>query len=83
MQAKVFRAFLLLEEFGNQLSAPYSKYIEDGIYELRIKHGSDTVRIFYYFNYGERIVLTNGFVKKTQKTPREEILLAKRRRQQF
>ncbi len=83
MQAKVFRLLNLLEEFGNQLSEPHSKYLEEGIYELRIKQSSNTTRVLYFFFTGKRIILTNGFVKKTQKTPRNEIELAKRRKQLF
>ncbi|MDO4574802.1 MAG: type II toxin-antitoxin system RelE/ParE family toxin [Planctomycetia bacterium] len=47
--------------------------MERGLYELRSFFGTDTVRIFYFFFSGERIVLTNGFVKKTQKTPPGEL----------
>ena len=83
MQAKVFRLLNLLEEFGNQLSEPHSKYLEEGIYELRIKQSSNTTRVLYFFFTGKRIILTNGFVKKTQKTPRNEIELAKKRKQLF
>lgn len=83
MQAKVFRLLNLLEEFGNQLSEPHSKHLEEGIYELRIKQSSNTTRVLYFFFAGKRIILTNGFVKKTQKTPRNEIELAKRRKQLF
>ncbi len=83
MQAKVFRLLNLLEEFGNQLSEPHSKHLEEGIYELRIKQSSNTTRVLYFFFTGKRIILTNGFVKKTQKTARKEIELAKRRKQLF
>lgn len=38
------------------------------------------VRILYFFDEGETIIATNGFIKKQQKTPRSEILLAKQRR---
>jgi phage-related protein len=43
------------------------------LYEIRIKQGSDIFRIFCFFDKGKLIVLTNGFQKKTQKTPRKEI----------
>ena len=47
---------------------------------MRCKFGNDITRILYFFYYEGRIVMTNGFVKKTQKTPREEIQIAKDRR---
>ena len=83
MQAKMIGLLELLEEKGNQLREPYSKAIDDGIFELRCKVGNNITRILYFFYYEGKIVLTNGFVKKTQKTPAEEIKLAKERRSDF
>ena len=53
----------------------YFKHLEttDGLYEIRVKQGSDIFRIFSFFDEGKLIVLANGFQKKTQKTPRQEI----------
>lgn len=48
--------------------------------ELRTILGNNIVRILYFFDEDEIIIATNGFVKKQQKTPRSEILLAKQRR---
>ena len=50
---------------------------------MRAKVGTDISRVLYFFYYEGRIVMTNGFVKKTQKTPREEIQIAKDRRKDF
>lgn len=83
MQAKMIGLLELLEEKGNQLREPYSKSIDDGIFELRCKVGNNITRILYFFYYEGKIILTNGFVKKTQKTPTEEIKLAKERRLDF
>lgn len=73
MQAKAFGQLRLLEREGRTLREPYSKYIKDGIFELRIKFASDISRIFYFFYVGDKAILTNGFIKKTQKTPLKEI----------
>jgi len=78
MRNKALNSLVLLEEFGNTLREPHSKPIGDGIFELRIKFASDITRIFYFFYVGNKIVLTNGFIKKTQKTPPAEIELAKK-----
>ena len=51
--------------------------------ELRVKVGSDISRVMYFFVIGKKAILTNGFIKKTQKTPKEEIELAKRYRADF
>lgn len=76
MQAKAFASLELLEELGNAIREPYSKPIEQSLFELRIKFASDITRIFYFFRMGNQIIVTNGFVKKTRKTPRGEISLA-------
>ena len=83
MQAKLLGMLQILQEKGNQLREPYSKYLEDGIFELRTKNGTDITRVLYFFYYGRKIILTNGFIKKTQKTPRKEILLTKRRKADY
>ena len=80
MAAKLVGLMELLEEKGTDLRLPYSSYLEDGIFELRCKQGSNVTRSLYFFYEGNIIVVTNGFVKKTQKTPRNEINLAKKRR---
>ena len=83
MQAKIYRVIELLEMKGNNLREPYSKFLGDGIFELRAKQGGDITRVLYFFVLGSKVVLTNGFVKKTQKTPRSEIELAKKRRDDY
>ena len=57
-----------------------SKRCGADIVELRTMRGNNIVRILYFFDEDEIIIATNGFVKKQQKTPRSEILLAKQRR---
>lgn len=83
MRIKMVRSLQLLQENGNRLREPHSKPLGDGIFELRCKFGDDITRILYFFYYGGEIILTNGFVKKTQKTPRREIQTAKRYRMDF
>lgn len=76
--AKTLRTIDLLEINGPALREPYSKSLENGIFELRTKQGTDITRILYFFIVGKKVVLTNGFVKKTQKTPKTEKELAKK-----
>lgn len=80
MKAKTLGRLLLLEEYGERLSMPFARHLEDGIYELRIPQESDITRLLYFFCIGDRAIVTNGFVKKTQRTPRREIEKAKRYR---
>ncbi len=83
MRAKVLRTIELLGVNGTALRMPYSEHLVDGIFELRAKVGSDISRVLYFFVIGKKIVLTNGFVKKTQRTPKSEIKLAKKYRNEF
>jgi phage-related protein len=48
----------------------------DGIYEIRIQTGSDIFRIFCFFEKENLVIIGNGFQKKTQKTPKNEIIKA-------
>lgn len=80
LRAKTVGLIIKLEKYGNNLREPYSKVLEDGICELRVSQGNNISRVLYFFVVGKKIILTNGFVKKTQKTPRKEIELAKKRR---
>ena len=83
MRARLLRIIGLLAQNGTALRMPYSEYLVDGIFEIRAKVGSDISRVLYFFVVGKKIVLTNGFVKKTQKTPKNEIELAKKYRNDF
>lgn len=80
MAAKLIGLMELLEENGTTLRKPYSEHLEDGIFELRCKQGSNITRVLYFFYVGKKIIATNGFVKKSQNTPPNEIKLAKKRR---
>lgn len=83
MRAKMMRTIELLATNGTDLREPYSKPLSDGIFELRAKIGSDTSRVLYFFVIGRKVILTNGFVKKTQKTPAKEIERAKQYRAEY
>ncbi|MBD5548321.1 MAG: type II toxin-antitoxin system RelE/ParE family toxin [Lachnospiraceae bacterium] len=83
MRAKILGIIEVLEEKGNQLREPYSKQLDDGIFEIRGKVGTDITRVLYFFYYGRKIILTNGFVKKTQEASKQEIKLAKTYRKDY
>lgn len=50
----------------------------EGLYEVRVEYSSNIFRIFCCFDEGNLVVLFNGFQKKSQKTPVNELQLAKR-----
>lgn len=83
MRAKISSLLELLEEYGNLLREPYSKHLRDGIFELRCQSGNNISRILYFFYCDNKIILTNGFIKKANKTPKKEIELAKSRKANY
>ena len=83
MKAKLTGLIEILSEYGPQLREPYSKSLGNGIFELRGKVGNNITRVLYFFYYNGIIVLTNGFVKKSMKTPSKEIMKAKKYRNDF
>ena len=83
MRAKMASMISLLQENGYNLREPYSKHLSEGIFELRAKVGYDITRVMYFFYIDRRVILTNGFVKKTKKTPLKELEKAKKYRQDY
>jgi len=53
------------------------------IWEIRVQFGGNNYRLLGFFDEGKLIILTNGFSKKTQKTPTKEIKLAEQRRSEY
>ncbi|SHO81564.1 hypothetical protein, phage-related [hydrothermal vent metagenome] len=79
LQSKIFRTFELLEEFNINLKAPYVKPLGDKLYELRVKDSKGIYRIIYFSYINRQFIMLNGFMKKREKTPLNEIELAKKR----
>ena len=77
VKEKILWTIRLVEE----LEIVHSVYLKniigtDGLYEIRIQKGSDIFRIFCFFDKENLVVIGNGFQKKTQKTPKNEIIKA-------
>ena len=83
MFAKMIRAIEMLKVGGTAVRAPYSKHLNDGIFEVRAQIGSYISRVLYFFFTGQRFVLTHGFIKKTRKTTPDEIERAKKYRTEY
>jgi len=67
---------------GNQLSMPFAKpmpTVDTGVEELRVKDASGAFRIFYFTRLSDRVLIFHAFQKKTQKTPKHEIELGRKR----
>ena len=69
----------------DQVPAKYFKKLvnTNDIWEVRVDVGKNTFRLLGFFNGRELIILTNSFQKKSQKTPRNEIKLAEKRKKDF
>ncbi len=83
MRQKMLRSIQALQDLGITLRMPLSEALDDGIFELRAKVGTNISRVMYFFVIGNQAVLTHGFVKKTQKTPARELERAKKIRDEY
>ncbi len=79
VQNKIYKVIEIIETF-EQVPKKYLSPMKGtkGLYEARIKLGSNIWRVFCFFDKGRLIILLNGFQKKDQKTPKKEIEKAKR-----
>ena len=73
MKRKTLQEIQLLKEFGTDLREPYSKSLKDGLFNCGYSNGIIFPVSFTSFFDGQKIVMTNGFIKKTQKTPQAEL----------
>ena len=74
MKDKIIWTLEVIEDI-QRVPETYLKHIENtgGLYEIRVQVGSDIFRIFCFFDKGKLVVLANGFQKKSQNTPSQEI----------
>jgi phage-related protein len=80
IQASFLRISNLIQSYGlERVREPYVKHLEGPFWEMRMKGRSGIARACYVTAIGKRVVVVHVFVKKTQKTPRQEILLALKR----
>ena len=87
LSGKVVQKILWVLKLIEELERVPSKYFKnlDGtkIYECRIDFAGNTYRLLGFFHNGNIVLLTNGFVKKTQKTPKEEIAICEQRMKDY
>jgi len=81
---KILWVLQLIEELDVIPRQYFKKLVgSEGIWEIRIQFGNDIFRLLGFFDGGALLILTNGFAKKTQKTPPQEIALAIRRKEEY
>lgn len=68
-----------METYGPDLGMPHTRAMGEGLFELRLKAAEGIVRVFYCTLIDRRIIMLHQFIKKSEKTPRKELEIAKRR----
>lgn len=81
---KIIWTLNLIEELP-KVPETYLKKIKDseGLFEIRVQQGSDIFRIFCFFDFGQLVILANGYQKKSQKIPKKEIEKANKIKQEY
>nr|WP_175801613.1 type II toxin-antitoxin system RelE/ParE family toxin [Burkholderia anthina] len=77
--ARFFALADRMEQYGPNLGEPHTQSMGSGLYEMRLKGAEGIARVFYCAIVDRRIVMLHCFVKKTHKTPRKELEIARRR----
>ena len=81
---KVLWVLRIIRDFEYIPKEYFKKLINtEDIWEIRVKSGSNIFRILGFFDKNKFIIITNGFIKKTRKTPRKEIKLAQERKKDY
>jgi phage-related protein len=82
---KKFNWTLELIATVEKIPEKYFKHLSGttGLFEVRVEVDSDIYRVFSFFDKGKLIILVNGFQKKTQKTPKNEIERAEKLKKQY
>lgn len=77
--ARFLRYAERMEVYGPDLGMPHTRAMGDGLFELRLKAAEGIARVFYCTLVGRRVVMLHQFVKKSEKAPRRELLIARSR----
>ncbi|MBF0451943.1 MAG: type II toxin-antitoxin system RelE/ParE family toxin [Candidatus Magnetomorum sp.] len=80
--ARYLRLTDMMIKFGPNLGLPHTKQIESGLFELRLKSKDGISRVFYCTKIQQKIVMLHSFIKKSQKTPKKELKIAKFRKKE-
>ena len=82
-KAKVLARIEFLEERWQELRRPYVDTLEEGLYEIRVIFSGNQIRVIYAYMFKDYIVLLHGIIKKTKKVPRDDMLKANNRMNDF
>lgn len=68
-----------MQECGPDLGMPHTRFLEASLFEIRVKSQEGIARAFYCTQKGKEIMILHSFIKKTQKTPKKELEIARSR----
>ena len=77
--ARYLRYAERMEVYGPDLGMPHTRAMGGGLFELRLKGAEGIGRVFYCTMIEKKIMMLHQFIKKTNKTPAKEIVLARKR----
>lgn len=73
IRTKMYYIFELLEDYGNQVRESHVKSLGEWLFEIRAKGEEGIARAFFTFKKGKIIIVFHSFIKKSQKTPKNEL----------
>lgn len=79
LRARYFALAVRMAEHGPDLGMPHTRALGGGLFEIRAKSREGIGRAFYCALVGRRIVILHEFIKKSQKTPKRELRIARNR----
>lgn len=80
IQARMIKLLELIEKHGANLGSPHTEPMGDGLFEIRAKAKEGIGRSLYCYMKGRHIVVLHAFIKKSTKTPKSDLALAKKRK---
>ena len=81
--AKMLHIFELIEMAGAKLGEPYTKPLNNGLFEVRAKAQEGIGRSIYCYQKGQKIIILHTFVKKSKKTPKKDLEIALKRKKEI
>ena len=80
IQARMIKLLELIEKHGANLGSPHTEPMGNGLFEIRAKAKEGIGRSLYCYMKGRHIMVLHAFIKKSTKTPKSDIELAKKRK---
>jgi phage-related protein len=83
IQARMLKLLELVEKHGANLGPPHTKPMRDGLFEIRAKAQEGIGRSLYCYLKGQHIIVLHAFIKKSNKTPKPDLDLARKRQSEI